>query len=84
MLPYKFYRDLNGNCLENVIDKKYFVTVLQGDQDELIDIKKNEVFFDIVFKDKHKLVYFEGAKHSFKKEEDKAKVLEIVKNILHV
>ena len=81
-LNYKFYNDLLENMLDNNYVSNRHLYVIQGSDDELIDINKNELFFKNKCTAKYTMFYLNGAGHSFKRKEHNDKMLSIVDKFL--
>ena len=64
-----FYKDLCKNRLRNM-KFNFFVNVIQGQKDEVVDWKKNEEFFKDKFAGKHILFYSKNSSHRFKSPEE--------------
>lgn len=81
-LDYKFYKDLENNKLIDNYKGNRYLYVIQGKKDEIVDYKDNEFFFEKKCKDRYQIYYFDNSKHSFKTNEEKSELIEIVKEIL--
>ncbi len=80
LVDKKFLQDLKNN---NLWHCEYYqhINIIQGDKDDIVDIKKNEKFYKSNFKD-YSLFYIKGADHRFKKQGELEQILAIVKNII--
>ena len=75
-----FLKELQQNTLSNTyIEQK--IDIIQGNKDDIIDIKKNEKFFNTNLRN-YKLYYIDGANHRFKNPGDLDQIGNITKNIL--
>ncbi len=75
-----FLNELQKNSLKNKIYKDK-INIIQGTQDDIVNVSKNENFYKNNFLD-YKLFYIEGADHRFKKIGELDQVINIVKNII--
>lgn len=68
---------------ENYLGKFKFsehIDIIQGDKDDIVDIKENEIFYKTNLLD-YTLYYIKGADHRFKKEGELKQIVEIVRKI---
>lgn len=73
-----FYNQLLHNRL-HLPNPNYFYHIIQGQKDNIVDYKQNELFFN---ESKHKYYYFPNADHRFKKDGELDKISNIVETIL--
>lgn len=76
----KFVQDLKNNSLKNCIYSQH-INIIQGDRDEVVNVKENESFYKSNFKD-YTLYYIKGADHRFKKQGELEQILSIVASIM--
>lgn len=75
-----FLQDLKENSLASHKFSQQ-IDIIQGDKDDVVDVKKNEAFFNSNFVN-FSLHYIKDADHRFKNPTDISKIIKIVKNIL--
>ncbi len=75
-----FLQDLRKNSLSQHKFLEH-IDIIQGDKDDTVDIKKNEVFFNSKFPS-FSLHYIKDADHRFKNPTDLIQIITIIKNIL--
>ncbi|MBQ4542395.1 MAG: alpha/beta fold hydrolase [Clostridia bacterium] len=80
-INFDFYEDLHKKNLSKY-NKKYFLHIIQGKKDDLVDYKQNENFFQEKCDKLHKLYYFENADHRFKKPGELEQIVDILKSII--
>ena len=80
LVDKNFLQALKNNQLTNVKFSQH-IDIIQGDCDDVVDIKKNEKFYNSNFLD-YDLHYIKGADHRFKKSGELEQILNIVKKIV--
>ncbi len=75
-----FLQDLKDNSLASHKFSQQ-IDIIQGDKDDVVDVKKNEAFFYSNFVN-FSLHYIKDADHRFKNPTDISNIIKIVKNIL--
>ncbi len=80
MVDNNFLQDLIENDLSNCNFKTH-IDIIQGDKDDIVDVKENEKYYKSNFND-YTLYYIKGADHRFKKAGELEQILNIVTQIL--
>lgn len=76
-----FLNELKNNNLENFYFSRH-IDIIQGDKDDVVDIRDNEKFFKKHLKN-YSLNYIRGADHRFKNDGEVDKIVSICKNVLN-
>ncbi len=80
MVDKKFLQDLKNNNLSSYQFKTH-IDIIQGDQDDIVDVKENENYYKSNFIS-YNLYYIKGADHRFKKAGELEQILDIVTKII--
>ena len=81
-IDWNFYNELVANRLMNKYDNNTrFLYVIQGKKDEVVNYLDNEEFFENRCKGNYKIYYFEDSKHSFKRDDERERMVNIVREI---
>lgn len=76
LVNYKFYSDLKKSHIKK---QNRTIFVIQGKKDEIVDYKKNKVFFNSHFAN-NKIKYLENADHRFKKQNQLNSIIKFVES----